>query len=486
MEKLVAILKQVPGVGELWPYWAGSEHNRIPWISQQILYDAEVRDGRRDAHLAASWWFNTIVCILTLLCSIMLGIELDHSRGGALSDRLGYFFMDIFFAGFFLGEFILRVHQMGWDYFLDLWNIFDYSLVVVNVSDIIISTRSVEGGFQMAATLRVIRLLRIARYVQGIRMFDGMWMLIEGLLTSLKTMVWTGLLLVILLYCISIILMTLVADEPLIIDRWLEMPIYVGSLYRTLITVSQVFTLDAWASDIVRPTIMIGSPAPAIVLVVTIFVCNLGVLNIVISLMVERIGCLKRASELKNGRILQRVEDHIMSSMCSDFANADLDENGELDIAEFQKLIKKDLVSYKMRLLGIAQDEAETFFELMDVDRSGSVSPEEFVEGLQRLRGPAKGQDVMMLISFAHRQARNARESVRKIQYLNERADVMQERLDVMGATIELESGARDRTHRRTMQVWRRASDRQGVLKKLDKDRRISYPSLNETAGEGL
>jgi len=476
MEQLEKIVRQLPVVRDLWPLLS---YDRLPWMSEQILFDAEARGKIRAEHLASTWWFNALVCIFTLLCSIMLGVELDRDRGGSIQDRMGFFMMDFFFAVFFLVEMVLRQHQLGWDYFLDLWNIFDFSLVVVNLSDIIISFGSEGGGFQMAATLRVIRLLRVARYVQGIRVFDGMWLLIEGLLTSLKTMIWTGLLLVILLYTLSIVLRTL-ADDPLVIDRWVDMPVYLGTLYRTGITVSQVFTLDAWASQIVRPLVLIGSPGCVIVFIFTIIVCNFGVLNIVISLMVERIGCLKKDNEAKRGRVLRGVEANIMDSMTMDFMNADLDENGELDTIEFQKLIESDMVSFKLRMLGIAQDEAETFFELMDCDRSGSISPEEFIDGLKKMRGLARGQDVMALISFAHKQARDARERVRKLQYMNQRADAMQERLDLMGASIEFESGARDRTHARTMQVWRGAGQRTDILKGLEKDRRTSFPQLEK------
>merc|ERR1712050_160068 len=44
-------------------------------------------------------------------------------------------------------------------------------------------------------------------------------------------------------------------------------------------------------------------------------------------------------------------------------------------------------------------DEAEDLFNLVDIDGSGSIDPEEFVNGCIRLQGPAKALD---LASFMH------------------------------------------------------------------------------------
>merc|ERR1712190_638705 len=116
--------------------------------------------------------------------------------------------------------------------------------------------------------------------------------------------------------------------------------------------------------------------------------------------------------------------------MEDDFKAADLDDGGELDYDEFTRLIKTQQFAFKLRLLGIQGDEADNLFELMDADNSGKVSPEEFITGLQKLKGPAKGQDLVTLICFAQKQCLRAIRFVDRLRELNDQADKIQERLD--------------------------------------------------------
>ena len=74
-------------------------------------------------------------------------------------------------------------------------------------------------------------------------------------------------------------------------------------------------------------------------------------------------------------------------------------------------------------------DEMELFFELMDVDESGTVSPGEFVAGLKKMKGPALGADVVRLIGLAQKQYWRALGFNRRLTVLNEKADRVQERL---------------------------------------------------------
>eukprot|EP00932_Pfiesteria_piscicida_P013298 SRR837773.24826.p1 GENE.SRR837773.24826~~SRR837773.24826.p1 ORF type:complete len:410 (-),score=171.49 SRR837773.24826:85-1182(-) len=363
---------------------------------------------------------------------------------------------------------------------------FDYTLVVVNLSDLIVSMTAEDGGFQFAAMLRVARVLRVARYVRGIQVFFGMWLLMQGLLNALKTMIWTGLLLVMLLYSLAIIVMTVVSDDMYLQERWEQHTLYFGDLFRTLLTIIQVFTMDAWASDIARPVLLGGNGAGVAFLIVTIVVCNMGVLNIIISLMVEKIGEMKKASEDQNKSILKNIENKVYKMLHHDFARAMADSRDAegLDFDEFTEIIHRPSVGKKLRLLGFSSAEAISFFDLMDVTRTGRVSMEEFVEGLKRVRGPAMGMDIVSLISFTNKMARRARENVRKIRLLATRADEIQERLDSIGYRMQIELGYKKHISKRHNKVYKDALSVQGVIKALDKDLRCKFPEAEASLWE--
>merc|ERR1712176_366643 len=152
-----------------------------------------------------------------------------------------------------------------------------------------------------------------------------------------------------------------------------------------------------------------------------------------IAVMVERMQTNAQESRDMTSSVLQHTEQALLKSMGEEFNEADLDGNGELEYDEFRKLIRTPSLQYKFRLLGIQCDEAESLFELMDADKSGAVSPEEFVTGLQKLKGVAKGQDLVQLICFAQKQCLKATRYVEKIRMLCDKADMIQERLNGIG-----------------------------------------------------
>merc|ERR1719502_1809787 len=160
-------------------------------------------------------------------------------------------FNAFFSVGFFI-EMLVRQNQLGWDYFLDPWNVFDYILVVLSCVDLAVSVSN-EGSMAAVRIIRLLRLLRIVRNIRGIRMFRELWMIIQGLLDSLRTLGWVGALLFMIVYCVAVVVTTVVGHSDHAKEHWLDSPKYFGTIYRSMWSILQIITLDSWATDIVRP-----------------------------------------------------------------------------------------------------------------------------------------------------------------------------------------------------------------------------------------
>ncbi|CAL1133431.1 unnamed protein product, partial [Cladocopium goreaui] len=105
---------------------------------------------------------------------VVIGIELDLTRSSQIEERSYWFAIEALFALFFFVEAILRIHQLGYDYFLDSWNVYDYTLVVLSGADIVVSVTLPEsGGLGIAKSLRILRLLRIYRSIKGLKALSG-------------------------------------------------------------------------------------------------------------------------------------------------------------------------------------------------------------------------------------------------------------------------------------------------------------------------
>merc|ERR1719478_1233828 len=103
-----------------------------------------------------------------------------------------------------------------------------------------------------------------------------------------------------------------------------------------------------------------------------------------------------------------------------------------------------------MRMLGINIDEADELFDVIDADESGMITPEEYINGLKKLRGQARGQDLVSLISFSQKQCSRAKLSVERIQHLNSQADKLLIRMRAVGKQMTEELRERRNVEQRT------------------------------------
>jgi len=298
-----------------------------------------------------------------------------------------------------------------------------------------------------------------------------------GLLDSLRTLIWVALLLLILVYCFAVSLATAIPDTPEMKAKWVEFDIYFGSVWRSMWTVLQIISLDNWATDIARPQMEVA-PIGAFLAFATVIVGAFGVMNIIIAVMVERIRTIAQENKDMTNRVLEHTEQDLFMSMASDFSEANLNDDGELGFDEFTEMLQTPSMTMKLRLLGIMSDEAEALFEIMDADLNGSVSPEEFVTGLQKLKGVAKGQDLVQLICFAQKQCARATTYVDRLKMLSKQTDMIQERLNGMGHAITHEMKHRKQTAERDEEVLKHAAERELMIGKLDKTRQLQFPAL--------
>lgn len=447
-------------------------------VFQQMNAETQEDVADRKKMIASRPAFNIFIGIAIIVNTVMIGVEVDNSTATAVKDRLLYFFFDFLFALLFFAEMLIRMYQLHWDYFLDPWNFFDYIVVVLNCADLAVSVSAEgSGGLRFAAAMRVIRLLRVVRNIRGLKMFYGLWIVIQAMLDSLRTMCWVALFLVIIIYCVAIMLTSFVGQDEYCKEMWKECDVYVGTIDRSMWTVVQLITFDAWASDIARPMIEV-SPMGTFILIIAIFICTFGMLNVIIAVMVERTLLIAKESNELTGKVLEKTEQLLMKSMHDEFEENDEDGNAELDYDEFRQLIRGEALMFKLRLLGIQCDEAEDLFELMDADQSGSVSAEEFVAGLKKLRGPAKGEDLVQLICFCQKQSLRAQRFVERLKQMNAQADKIQERLAGVGKKVTTELKDQERSAEQNKKVWERAKERQRVIKTLDFTRMLDFPGV--------
>ena len=176
--------------------------------------------------LVASPAFGRVVLGLIVLAALLVGLETSPAfmaRFGTLAHTL-----DTLIIWLFAAEAALKIVAGGrrwYDYFRDPWNVFDFVIVVV-------CFLPVEAKY--AQVLRLARVLRALRLVSAV---PRLQLLVSALLTSLPSMFFVGLLLLILFYVYAVTGVFLFRDND---------PVHFGTLPRSFLSLFRVVTLEDW------------------------------------------------------------------------------------------------------------------------------------------------------------------------------------------------------------------------------------------------
>jgi len=141
------------------------------------------------------------------------------------------------------------------------------------------------------------------------------------------------------------------------------------------------------------------TPGLVIILIIFFFIMRYGVLNIVLGVIVSKTLKTERNRASAVVEKLQEEQLKILYSLKSFFMACDLDGNGELDKEEMRGAFSNVPIMRAWRQLDVPVQDSDELFEFLDLDRGGSVSFDEFIQGVMRLKSTAKEKDVATLFA---------------------------------------------------------------------------------------
>lgn len=223
------------------------------------LVFVDVRDRARA--LVEHKRFQLFVIWVIVVNALTLGLETSPAVMSEFGDVLHV--ADRIMLVVFVAEIVLRLYALGWSYFTDSWNVFDF--IVVGISLI-----PATGPFSVLRALRVLRVLRLISAVPAMRR------VVSGLLAAVPGMASIGALLGLVIYVAGVMATKLFGTIS---------PEYFGDLGTTLFTLFQTMTGEAWP-DVAR-AVMAQAPMAWIFFVVYILVSSFAVLNMFIAVIVS-------------------------------------------------------------------------------------------------------------------------------------------------------------------------------------------------------
>ncbi|CAK8999857.1 unnamed protein product [Durusdinium trenchii] len=360
----------------------------------------------------ASNAFNYTILFLILLNLVLLGIEVDLASGMPYGESPAWFAeINLLVVGIFCFEVIAKIFFFGIRHFFcgrePWWNIFDFMVVLLSVLEVLIEFFIQITTSEMdTSNLRVMRFVRVARTLRGVRVIrllryiGSLRTIMFSIVSTLGSLFWTLILLLMLWYCFSVIITQSVADYcrlNFLLDNNdtcpLELTRHWSSVAESMLTLFLAITGGLSWSDALFPLRSVGF-TPFISLCVYIVITVFAVLNVVTGVFcntaIESAGADREIAIMKQ----MKKQDQQMETLREIFEEIDIDCSSQINLAELKDALRSAKLRTFMNSLGISTEDVWTLFMTVDTDGSGEISLDEFVHGCMQLQGPAKGLQV--------------------------------------------------------------------------------------------
>ncbi|CAE7255292.1 Scn11a [Symbiodinium pilosum] len=367
----------------------------------------------------------TVVIVINL---VVLGIEVDMSASLGQDDiPIVFPIANMLVIIIFLVELCANLLAFGFREFFcgreRYWNLFDFFIILVSVLETVLefwaqtsSTSQVSASHlrfaravRLARALRGIRVMRLLRYVSALRT------LVLSIMSSLHSLLWTLVLLLLVFYSFGVLFTQLVLDDcrlqemlatgnrnalpvcnrnapPVFEDRgavefWTSVPDSMLTLFMSI-----TGGLDWYSALKPLTSLETGSGPLAVVclLIYITFTC-FAVINVMTAVFCST--AMDSAAADKDLAVMKQMQRH--SSQVHELQHmfheiVGENDGDEVSIEDFKRALSSPKFAGFLESMSISTEDVGVLFTFMDTDRSGLVDLDEFVNGCLNLHGPAK------------------------------------------------------------------------------------------------
>jgi voltage-gated sodium channel len=254
-------------------------------------------------NLVESNRFQYAILVMIVFNAATIGLE-TFDWSDAITNTL--FALDSVIMWVFIAELIIRLIGHGSKFFRDSWNNFDFVIIIVSIAP---ST----GPFSILRVFRVFRALRL------VSTMPEMQKMVEAMLRSLRGIAAISWLLCIVLYVFSVMATMLFGTGGTYGEE------FFGSLGKSLYSLFQVMTLEAWSDGIARNIIAEQGWWAAIFFIIFIISTSFTFLNMFIAVFTNTMAAI----DIEGG------DDEGFSGMLN-VIKSDIDELKELIQSSFE------------------------------------------------------------------------------------------------------------------------------------------------------
>jgi len=276
------------------------------------------------------------------------------------------------------------------------WNLFDHVLTVSSVLEWV----SGVLDWSFVRSLRVFRAVRVGRLFRVVRFVRELRVMVASVLCSMASFMWACIFLCAVLYFFSVFIALDVTSHlrsygVTSVDQ--DTLSKYGSIASSMLTLFMAITGGTDWSELLAP-LQLVSPYYTLFFILYVAFTVFGVMNILTAVFVDAAG---RISEIDRDLVIQEQMAQATSTakaLKKVFQAADRSGSNLLDVGALEAHFRnREVVAY-LRFLELDVLEARGLFQLLDVEGKHVVDIDEFVVGMMRLKGAAKGVDVATIM----------------------------------------------------------------------------------------
>lgn len=355
-----------------------------------------VKEPRVLAHMQDA--MEIVVAVTIFANGIVIGVQTDlMARELSQSVPVIFTTCEGIFCAIFTTELAIRLANQRLSFFRDSevwrWNVFDMILVALQWIEIfgIFFSDTVETNVTFLRLLRLLRLLRVFRLLRLLHYFGELAVVMSAIAASMKSLIGTLVLLLMLVYVGGITFTQIVLTHRLdmnlkgIVESD-DLAFWWGDLRRSILSLFESVLSGVEWGEPLSPLFDISALVGLLFVAYVVFAL-LAMMNVVTGIFVQS------ALEHANAKKSSSLSDHVGTL----FDKLEL-EGGKISFPEYIAVMDDPLVREHLMQSGIEPSDAKGLFRFISRgDHEETVDAQELLETFVRLGCSARIMDIMSL-----------------------------------------------------------------------------------------
>jgi len=366
--------------------------------------------------MVSSPWFEAFWAALIMLNALVLGVEAQYlglDVGFDLRYRRidqdvseswpgagdTFYVLGWVFGVLFTLEVVIKLLCMQCAYLRECWNLLDLCVVTSWFVETF-GAQFLPVNAQVVRLARLSRLLRLVRLARRLEGMDSLYLMTTAIRMSFGVLGWAIFLLTVIQMGFALLVNQLLhdmyfQDDSYSIEERRDVYEYFGTFSRALMSMFEL-TFANWPivcrilSENVTEWFMLFCVAHKL----TIGFAVLGVIN---GVFVQETFKVAACDDVLMVRQKKRAVTIHAGKMRRLFKDTDANGDGRLTLEEFQEVVREPVVGTWLGSMDLDSRDTVALFQLIDENMDGTISADELINGVARLKGAARSIDLNVM-----------------------------------------------------------------------------------------